>query len=177
MLTVDREAYWARFIGREPGTPGPDMLAWCRSAQSDDTLVLIEFALHLEREGETCALVVYGDAPRRLRQELRDVVALWKPDRRGFWLDKQHKLTTKFFDHGDRSDIAIHWRSYLELDALVGTTGKLLRDVDIERLAGRPATHLQRYVRPPFRVSRTATRPATPLRTQRADPAGLRAPR
>lgn len=153
-LGADREAFWARFIGREPGAPGPETIAWCRESQMpSDQLVIVEDELRLMREGETCALVVLVEAAPRLRQELREIVARWRTDARVMWLDRRNKLTAKLFDVDERSPVAVHWRPYLEVEELIGPTGKLLRDVDIERLVGQPATLLRSVARPPFVVT------------------------
>ena len=152
-LAPDREAFWARFIGREPGTQGPETLAWCRESQwPADELVIVEDELRLTRHEETCALVVLEEAAPRLRRELRQIVARWRTDARVMWLDKRNKLTAKFFDADDRSPVAVHWRPYLEVERLIGTAGKLLRDVDIERLVGQAPTLLRTVARPPFVV-------------------------
>lgn len=169
-LPLHRESFWNMLVGDEPAELGPDMQAWCAGTGKEPRRSRVTKVVELVRDRDSCSLLVWAEESDPLRRELRAFLARWngsKWDRAGgSWIDEREQWSAEISD--GKGLFAVYWHRHVKLEDLIGTSGKLLKDLDVESLVGAPTTALRKVVRPPFRLERcdaiscTATGPSAP---------------
>jgi hypothetical protein len=171
-LAAEREEFWGKFVGEGPAQLGPEMQAWCTASDKEERRDVVPKVVELARDRDVCSLLVWQEPSEALRSELRAVLARWSGrnwamDRAaGSWIDTRGRWTAEISDAG--GPLAVHWHPHVELEELLGKSGKLLAGMDVESLVGAPVMALRKIVRPPFRLERcdatscAATGPSAP---------------
>ena len=156
-LPAARAAFWAQWVGRRPGEPGPRFVAWCDDRDGADRFI-VENAMSVahERQSDTCTLAVWS---AELRAEARIALSVWngKPwydgAAYGTWIDEPGKWSARI-DDAEGGPLVVGWHRHVAFEEVLGTDGRLLRDLDVESLVGKPASALRAATRPPFVIAR-----------------------
>ncbi|MBA3817718.1 MAG: hypothetical protein H0X17_02420 [Deltaproteobacteria bacterium] len=145
-LAPDREAFWARYLG-EPGIPGPDMLTYCRDAKVNEIIDIGPGATLEKSSADWCQVVVQD---RAMIEEARTILRRWTQRDKARFLDPEHELSTFVFGGPERT--VVGWRTYVPLEKIFATDGRLLVGFDAKRVLGKSALALRAAVSSPYRV-------------------------
>lgn len=158
-LATDREQFWARYVGTT-GEPGPAMLDFCRTAKHDDHVVDVAPGVRLVSLSAfgDCQLIVEGQSVR----EVVKVLDRWSPYDKDSFADQRHHLMAYIstYDQGPLvrdfekppQALNVTWATYLPLEDVRGTDGRLLAGFDPKQVLRKPATELRTAARAPFLV-------------------------
>ncbi|MBX3158372.1 MAG: hypothetical protein KF773_20550 [Deltaproteobacteria bacterium] len=172
-LPPEREAFWSRWIGDDPGAPGPEMLAWCSEPGLGERQErrVIGPDVDISRSSSGCALQAWAqknDPSREMIKELHTALGRWQERHRhwwfdgrrgGTWIDAKHGLTAEInvFAGTDgglpyTGPLFVFWWPHVSLETIIGTDGRILRDLDVESFVDAPVAVMRAKVAPPFQI-------------------------
>ncbi|MBA3394100.1 MAG: hypothetical protein H0T89_15745 [Deltaproteobacteria bacterium] len=123
------------------------MLTYCRDAKANEIIDIGPGATLEKSSADWCQVFVQD---RTMIEEARTILRRWSQWDSARFLDPEHQLST-FVSVGPERTV-VGWRTYVPLEKIFATDGRLLVGFDAKRVLGKSALALRDAVSSPYRV-------------------------